>query len=171
MQITLPEIDNYTLYYETFVFILRVYSIMLFDYVYRCTQSSARVIRTLEDNYKPANGRHARRGERKGGGGEEDDIRGHMRSAKLIGISSDDYYNVITTRRERPSSRSPRGRIESKAHSRARALDSTAKNSKLLILIRAGKRRKKANVTRPAGSVVSLRQSRSDLQLLRASLS
>lgn len=39
MQITLPGIDNYTLYYETFVFILRVYSIMLFDYVYRCAHN------------------------------------------------------------------------------------------------------------------------------------
>lgn len=61
MQITLPGIDNYTLYYETFVFILRVYAIMLFDYVYRCTQSSARTICVLENNYKPANERHAKR--------------------------------------------------------------------------------------------------------------
>lgn len=73
MQITLPGIDNYTLYYETFVFILRVYAIMLFDYVYRCTQSSARTICTLENNYKPANERHAKR--RKEKEGKEDDIR------------------------------------------------------------------------------------------------
>lgn len=39
MQITLSGIDNYTLYYETFMFILRVYVIMLFDYVYRCTHN------------------------------------------------------------------------------------------------------------------------------------
>lgn len=73
MQITLPGIDNYTLYYETFVFILRIYAIMLFDYVYRCTQSSARTICTLENNYKPANERHAKR--RKEKIGKEDDIR------------------------------------------------------------------------------------------------
>lgn len=83
MQITPPEIDNYTLYCETFVFILRACSIMLFDYVYRYAQSSARIIRALEDNYKPANGRHARR--RKERGGSEDDIRGHTRPARLSG--------------------------------------------------------------------------------------
>lgn len=105
----------------------------------------------------------------KKGGSREDDIRGHMHSR---GRAYRDIKRRLLQRhydKERPSSRSPRGRIESKAHSRA--LGSTAKNSKLLILIRAGKRRKKANVTRAAGSVVSLRQSRSDLQLLRASLS
>lgn len=80
MQITLPEIDNYTLYYETFVFILRVYVIMLFDYVYRCTQSSARAICTLENNYKPANERYAKRGKVEKEKKKEDDIRERVHS-------------------------------------------------------------------------------------------
>lgn len=100
MQITLPEIDNYTLYYETFVFILRVYVIMLFDYVYRCTQSSARAICTLENNYKPANERYAKRGKV-----EKEKKRrrypGTCAFAYLSGRPSGDYYNVITTREDR----------------------------------------------------------------------
>jgi len=137
MQITLPGIDNYTLYYETFVFILRVYAIMLFDYVYRCTQSSARTICTLENNYKPANERHAKH--RKEKVGKEDDIRvrAYIRTHTYIyahtyvcmRIHTDTQHAHIHTYRsterrhyydkERPSSYDPRGRIESKAHSRA----------------------------------------------------
>jgi len=115
MQITLPGIDNYTLYYETFVFILRVYAIMLFDYVYRCTQSSARTICTLENNYKPANERHAKR--RKEKEGKEDELRAYTLTHRQMHA-----YRSTERRRhykERPSSYDPRGRIESKAHSRA----------------------------------------------------
>lgn len=158
MQITLPEIDNYTLYYETFVFILRVYAIMLFDYVYRCAQSSARTICTPEDNYKPANERHAKRRkekERK----EERYIRAHIPKRQLL----QRYYD-----KERPVFARPPGpnRIKS---SFARL--APTKNSKLLILIRArGEKKKEAIVTRPAGTVVMLRQSRR-LQVACTSLS
>lgn len=109
MQITSPEIDNYTLYYETFVFILRVYAIMLFDYVYQCTQSSARTICTLENNYKPANERHAKRRKEKEGKGNDIRARAHIHPCihthihthnmhMLIEVPSGD---VITTRKDR----------------------------------------------------------------------
>lgn len=100
MQITLPEIDNYTLYYETFVFILRVYAIMLFDYVYQCTQSSARTICTLENNYKPANERHEKRRKEKEGKGDDIRARAYIstHTHMLIEVPSGD---VITTRKDR----------------------------------------------------------------------
>lgn len=127
MQITSPEIDNYTLYYETFVFILRVYAIMLFDYVYQCTQSSARTICTLENNYKPANERHAKCRKEKEGKG--DDIRACAHTSMYIythihthNMHTHAYRSTEWRRhydKKRPSSYDPRGRIESKAHSRA----------------------------------------------------
>jgi len=102
MQITLPEIDNYTLYYETFVFILRVYAIMLFDYVYRCAQSSARAICTRADNYKPANERHAESAEKRRQGKKEDD----SRTRAFIGMLLRRYYDRENEReRERETVR------------------------------------------------------------------
>lgn len=159
MQITLPEIDNYTLYYETFVFILRVYAIMLFDYVYRCAQSSARTIcaRPRIITNLPMNDMQSvekRRNEKK------NDISEYT-------YPSGDYYNVITTRKDFVFARPPGpNRIKSSF-----ARFAPTKNSKLLILIRArGEKKKEAIVTRPAGSVVMLRQSRR-LQVACTSLS
>ena len=162
MQITLPGIDNYTLYYETFVFILRVYAIMLFDYVYRCTQSSARTICTLENNYKPANERHAKH--RKEKIGKEDDIRVRAYIHPYVHIRthirmyahtyrhttcSHTYlskYRAATLLRQGKTIfvRSPRpNRIKSSFASLA-----SSKNSKLLILICAKRKENNQNEAR-----------------------
>lgn len=113
---------------------------MLFDYVYRCTQSSARAICILENNYKPANERYAER-RKVEKGKRRRHTREYMhshtyRNAKRRPLQR--HYGIKESLRTIPEAESNQKLIRA----RARACVASVKNSKLLILIRASKTKK-----------------------------